>query len=144
MTDQVINGVKMTTSVRKRIRQVPGKKVVAQAGGHLAKVDPRMPPFSKIIEREVIKMAKNGCHPEEVCVALELPMEALKMQYGRQFVKAVVLGNMEMAQTVRKMAKNGNILAAKFWLQARAGWRDKDKDEDNSRDPLEINIRIGG
>lgn len=70
-------------------------------------------------------MAAMGMSVNEIAVQLDLRPGQINEHYGRELVTASGRANLAVARAMFEKAKAGDMTAAKFWLQNRAGWREK-------------------
>ena len=77
------------------------------------------------VAAQVEVMAAMGLSENEICVQLDIRPGQLKEHYGRELDVARNKANLQVARAVFEKAKGGDMTAAKFWLQNRAGWAEK-------------------
>lgn len=75
----------------------------------------------------------------EIAVMLNMRPGKLKELYGHELETGLNKANVEVAQAMHKAATEGDVVAGKFWLKARAGWKDGESAQTNTS-PLQIFI----
>lgn len=78
-------------------------------------------------QRKTVRaMAGFGMPLKDIAAYLETTPEALQRHMGRELAKAALEANAKVAQALFTMAtQDRNVIAAIFWMKARAMWRDR-------------------
>lgn len=92
-------------------------------------------PDSRDLKR-VRTMVSMGMTQEEICAVIGVSKPTLHKYYRAELDAGAAEANAAVAQSLFKQATNPdkpNVVAAIFWLKARAGWRDADPREDSGK-----------
>lgn len=124
-----------------------GKKALAKTDKKSMKDVGRDPETGKSIPHEYDeRVAKRiefyvgaGLDPDEIARMLDIRPGKLKDLYGRELEIGSNTTNMEVAQAMFDAAKSGDVSAGRFWLKARAGWKDGESATPLTS-PLQIHI----
>lgn len=81
----------------------------------------------------------TGLSDNEIAVLLNMRPGKLKQLYGHELETGLNKANVEVAQSMHRAAKEGDVVAGKFWLKARAGWKDGENVAPPAS-PLQIHI----
>lgn len=81
----------------------------------------------------------TGMTENDIAVMLNMRPGQLRKLYGFELKSGLDIANVEVAQSMHKAAKNGDVVAGKFWLKARAGWKDGESATPQAS-PLQIHI----
>ena len=94
------------------------------------------PPYSPTAEqRKTVKaMAAYGIPQEAIARTVGCNHETLRKYYPDELDLAETEANAKVAQSLFKLATNGNVAAAIFWAKARMGWSEKQQIELGSID----------
>ena len=78
-------------------------------------------------QRRLVKaMAGCGVPHEGIAVMLEIDPKTLRRHYRQELDRGSVEATAKVAQSLFQMATvDKNMAAAIFWMEARAGWREK-------------------
>lgn len=75
--------------------------------------------------REVAVMACLGLEAKDIALVLNIELKLLKLYYEKELVVSANLANVMVARTALRMAVSGqNADMTKFWLKARAKWKE--------------------
>lgn len=103
-----------------RFRLPPMKNVGKDADG---KVIPHH--RSEEIAQVVANYVARGATENFICAMLNIRPGLLRQCYGAELEHGAEMANMQVAGAAFKMATSGESEAmTKFWLKARAGWKD--------------------
>lgn len=107
------------------------------------KVDPGSPGFKPGMAqaREVAVMSALGLEPSEVSLILNVEEKLLKTYYSRELNVSQKISNAMVARKALEMAMSGRFPEmTKFWLKARAKWKETSGIELTGRDggPVEV------
>jgi hypothetical protein len=94
-----------------------------------------MPMFEPTEEhrRSVRVMSGFGVPQEDIALHLDIDPKTLRKHFRRELDRGTIEANLKVAQTLFHMATvDKNVAAAIFWLKARAGWREKHPDKDET------------
>lgn len=80
-----------------------------------------------------------GMDPDEIARMLNIRPGKLKQLYGRELETGVNVANMKVAKAMHEAACAGDVSAGRFWLKARAGWKDGESAQQTTS-PLQIHI----
>jgi glucose-6-phosphate isomerase len=87
---------------------------------------------------QVSALKSYGITHEEIGRFLDISHDTLTFHYSRELATAETNANAEVARSLfRKATKKEDVTAMIFWLKTRAGWRDKDKEDDTNEKILE-------
>ena len=71
-------------------------------------------------------MAGYGVPQDDIALVIGITSRTMRKHFRHELDVAVIEANTRVAQCLYKQATTpGNIAASIFWLQARAGWREK-------------------
>jgi hypothetical protein len=99
--------------------RVPPKKINPAHGGPPAHV-----PTAEL-RRQVEQLAGLGNSIDGIASVLTITPDALRAHYGDELMKGPARANSQVAAALFKRAtKDGHVEAQKFWLKARAGWKE--------------------
>jgi len=79
--------------------------------------------------RQVESMASYGISVAEIARVVQLSEATLRRHYAHELDTGHIKANALVAQSLFQKATGngpGSVIAAIFWLKARAGWRDRD------------------
>ena len=78
-------------------------------------------------QRKTVRaMAGLGMPLKDIAAYLETDETALRRHMGKELAKAALEANAKVAQALFTMAtQDRNVIAAIFWMKARAMWRDR-------------------
>ncbi len=97
--------------------------------------------------KRVRTMVGMGMTQDEICAVIGVSKPTLHKYYRADLDVGAAEANAAVAQSLFKQATNAekpNVIAAIFWLKARAGWRDADpregvgKKEQRQQDAAEV------
>ena len=97
--------------------------------------------------KRVRTMVGMGMTQDEICAVIGVSKPTLHKYYRADLDVGAAEANAAVAQSLFKQATNAekpNVVAAIFWLKARAGWRDADpregvgKKEQRQKDAAEV------
>ena len=97
--------------------------------------------------KRVRTMVGMGMTQDEICAVIGVSKPTLHKYYRADLDVGAAEANAAVAQSLFKQATNAekpNVVAAIFWLKARAGWRDADpregvgKKEQRQQDAAEV------
>ncbi len=75
---------------------------------------------------EVKALAAVGVREDEISKYVGISPHTLRKHYRDELDKAHIQATANVARSLYKQAtEGGNVVAAIFWMKARAGWRDK-------------------
>lgn len=75
--------------------------------------------------REVSVMTCLGLDPKDIANVLNIELKLLNLYYGKELSVSMNIANAMVARQALQMALSGrNPDMTKFWLKAKAGWRD--------------------
>lgn len=88
---------------------------------------PRYKPSER--DRQQVKaMTAMGLGQSDICLVIGLSEKTLRRHFRAELNTGAAEANAKVAQSLFKQATGDkpNVIAAIFWLKARAGWRDQD------------------
>jgi hypothetical protein len=91
--------------------------------------------------RQVEAMAGYGHPAEDIAQVLRIDVEELRRQYAAELEDGRIKANSRVAESLyRKATGEGReaVVAAIFWLKTRAGWREVNSHEIESRSAVKI------
>jgi len=71
---------------------------------------------------KVKELARCGITLTDIARYLELPDDEIVKDYSDVFHQAIIDRNVEIAETVYRMAIDGNLTACQFWLKNLGKW----------------------
>ena len=81
-------------------------------------------------QRNMVRvMAINGVPQDDICEVIGCGKPVLHREFRRELDLGMIEANAKVTASLFRMAMNGNVAAAIFWLKARAGWRETDRVE---------------
>jgi len=80
-----------------------------------------------------------GMSKNDIAEMLNIRPGKLEECYGHELKHGLNMANAQVAQAMHKAATEGDVTAGKFWLKARAGWKDGESAQ-QSASPLQIHI----
>lgn len=89
---------------------------------------PRYEPTEKD-RAQVAMLAGMGIPREDIAKVMQISAPTLRRRFAKELQVGLIQANAKVAQSLFKQATDAtkpNVVAAIFWLKARAGWRDKD------------------
>ncbi len=87
-------------------------------------------------------MSGFGVPQEDIAIYLEIDAKTLRKHFQRELDRCTIETNLKVAQTLFDMAAvDKNVAAAIFWLEVRAGWREKHPDKDDGP-PVTTNLVV--
>lgn len=92
---------------------------------------------ARIAQRIAFYVA-SGVTENEICELLDMRPGKLHELYERELKHGGTEENVKVAKAISRAAQNGDMVAAKFWMKARAGWKDGEGAQTQS--PLAIHI----
>jgi hypothetical protein len=75
------------------------------------------------------RLAALGCPHEDIAKRLKISADTLVKYYQAELDEGRIDANTSIAGSLFKQAKEGNTVAAMFWLKTRAGWRETNRTE---------------
>lgn len=91
--------------------------------------------------RTVRAMAGFGLPLKDIAAYLETDEASLRRHMGTELAKAALEANAKVAQALFTMAtQDRNVIAAIFWMKARALWRDRPDSNPPPSEPLQVSI----
>lgn len=76
--------------------------------------------------RLVSALSGFGVPQEDIATHIGIDAKTLRKHYREELDRGMVEANAKVAQSLFRMATQGNnVAAAIFWMKARAGWREK-------------------
>jgi len=97
---------------------------------------------NELLAKRVAFHVAAGMGPDEICEMLNIRPGQLKECYGNELKHGLNKANVSVAKAVYDSAIAGDTTAGKFWLKARAGWKDGEGAQ-GSVSPLQIHIHDG-
>ena len=97
--------------------------------------------------KQVTTMAGYGMIPDQIAKVIGISAPTLRLHFDSELEDGLAKATFNMTQTLYQQATNKdkpNVVAAIFWLKARAGWRDADpregvgKKEQRQQDAAEV------
>jgi hypothetical protein len=85
-------------------------------------------------------MSGLGVSADDIARTLNISMPTLRLYFEAELYQGGIDANAKVAQSLFRMATDAskpNVVAAIFWLKARAGWRDGNGEGSNKRDKAE-------
>lgn len=92
---------------------------------------------ARIAQRVAFYVA-SGVTENEIAELLDIRPGKLRKLYERELKHGGTEENVKVAKAISEAAQNGDMVAAKFWMKARAGWKDGEGAQMQS--PLAIHI----
>ncbi len=92
---------------------------------------------ARIAQRVAFYVA-SGVTENEISELLDMRPGKLRELYERELKHGGTEENVKVAKAISSAAQNGDMVAAKFWMKARAGWKDGEGAQTQS--PLAIHI----
>jgi hypothetical protein len=80
-----------------------------------------------------------GLSLNDIAVMLDIRPGKLKEIYGKELECGLNTANVQVAKAMYDQATQGDVTAGKFWLKARAGWKDGESSGAQAS-PLSIHI----
>lgn len=74
---------------------------------------------------EVSALVSYGVSQDEIAVYMGIAPKTLRKHYRHELETGAIKANAQIAKALFNQAKRGNVQAQKFWLSARADWREK-------------------
>lgn len=90
------------------------------------------------VAKLVSEFVGNGADLNDIAHTLNLRPGVIKKHYAFELQTGVFRANMEVASAMKAMAQTDPV-AGKFWLKARAGWKDGES-AGQQTSPLQITI----
>ncbi len=89
------------------------------------------PPFQPSDEQRktVTAMAGYGIPQEGISKVIGIDLKTLRKHFRGELDKGEIVATSKVAESLYKMATEGNVSAAIFWMKARAGWSEKIRHE---------------
>jgi hypothetical protein len=75
--------------------------------------------------RQVKALAAFGNKQEEIASLVGISMRTLRKYFRQELDRGAVEANTQVSQSLYKLALDGNVAAAIFWLKCRAKWRER-------------------
>lgn len=75
--------------------------------------------------KTVMAMAGYGIPQEGIGLVIGIDLKTLRKYFRAELDKGEVVATSKVAESLYKMATDGNVAAAIFWMKARAGWSEK-------------------
>jgi hypothetical protein len=89
--------------------------------------------------RTVRAMSGFGIPQPAIATHVGIDPKALRKWFREELDRGSIEATAKVAQSLFRMATEGNnVAAAIFWMKARAGWREKQQIELNSRSPQQL------
>ncbi len=79
--------------------------------------------------KTVTAMAGYGIPQEGISKVIGIDLKTLRKHFREELDKGEVVATSKVAESLYKMATEGNVSAAIFWMKARAGWSEKIRHE---------------
>lgn len=77
-----------------------------------------------------------GIEPDDIARVLNISRPTLLLYFDVELYQGTIDANAKVAQSLYRMATDPtkpNVVAAIFWMKARAGWRDSDSNPESKR-----------
>ena len=71
------------------------------------------------------KLAASGLSEDAIATVLGVDPKTLRKEFRAELDSGAIKANEQVEQSLLRLATEGNVTAAIFWLKARAGWREK-------------------
>jgi hypothetical protein len=98
---------------------------------------------SEEIAQIVLYYVGMGASENFICAHLNIRPGLLRQHYSNELTHGAERANVEVAGAAFRMATNEEDAAmTKFWLKAKAKWRDGDNSDDKNNSLFNINIHI--
>lgn len=91
--------------------------------------------------RQVATMSCMGLSAKEIACVLDVEVKLLKMFYSKELEASALVANAMVARKALSMAMSGKSAdMTKFWLKARAGWKETSVTEVTGKDGGPVDI----
>lgn len=91
--------------------------------------------------RDTVSMHTTmGTTQADIARILSIDLKTLRKHYRDELDLAKAKANATIGGALFNKAKSGDTTAMIFWMKTQAGWRERDRDEDTKREPIDIRI----
>jgi hypothetical protein len=99
---------------------------------------------TKLTTELVTLHATMGTPQSLIADLLDIDDKTLRKYYRKELDQSLAKANATIGGSLFNNAKNGNTAAQIFWMKTRAGWREKDREEekDITPKPLEVTFNV--
>lgn len=87
------------------------------------------------------RLSALGCPHEDIAIRLKISADTLTKYYQTELDEGRIDANSAIAGTLFQQAKNGNTVAAIFWLKTRARWKETDRHEIAGADGRDLVVK---
>lgn len=78
-------------------------------------------------------MTGCGISQDDIATVLDIDPQTLREEFRAELDSGAIKATAQVAQSLFRLATEGNVTAAIFWMKARAGWREKQDADLNVR-----------
>jgi hypothetical protein len=76
-------------------------------------------------QRKTVKaMVGYGIVQDDIATVIGIDPKTLRLHYATEIAKGAIEANAQVAQSLFKAAKGGNMTAAIWWTKTRMGWKE--------------------
>lgn len=89
--------------------------------------------------KEIQRLAAYLTH-EQIAVVYDINSDTLKKHCVEELAKGKANKTLEVAELLIKLGKKGNVAALIFYLKTQAGWREKQEDQGDRTERIQIEL----
>jgi len=91
------------------------------------------------VAKSISFYVSTGLSENDISEMLNMRPGKLKQLYGQELANGLNVANTQVAKAMHTAAVEGDVVAGKFWLKSRAGWKDGES-ANTLQSPLQIHI----